>query len=130
MKKILLASGIVGLSLLLAACDEPKPVAVVTPQVQQAPAQPQVVYEQAPQQQPQVVVVQQPPTQVVQQQPHYDSSGHLITGMALGYLAGKSHSAPAPRTVYRNKTVVVKKYYPAPRSSSYGRPSLRSFRRR
>lgn len=95
-----------------------QPVQQQEPQVvyvQQEPQQPQVVYEQAPQQ-----------PVIVNQQPQYDSSGNLLTGMMLGHMmanSGRSGYSSNHTTV--NKTVVNKTYVQSqPRKVYYGSQSV------
>ena len=84
-------------------------------QVKQSPVeqQPQVVYVQADPQQPQAVQQNQQPQTIVVQQPQYDSTGNLITGMVLGHMmsnmSGGGGGYSSERTV-NNKTVINKTY--------------------
>lgn len=115
----------------LAGCDDsPAPIVdnspVPQPQVQQQ--QPQVIYEQAPQQgqyaeQPQVVY-QQAPTGGI-------TAGHLLAAGA-GYMAGKHFGGSRGGESYssRRTTVINKNYYSTPRRSYrsyYGSRGSRSF---
>ena len=157
MKKLFL----IGLLVTIAACghdDKPatasqpgQPQYMAQPQTQYAPQQqdpqyaqqqpqyvqqaPQPVYVQQPQQ-PQVVVVQQPAAQPA---PQYDSNGNLITGLALGYMAGRVASGPSyspgpgyggsHTTIVQHKTVIVNKTVQAPqpaRTYRYSSPSSSS----
>ena len=79
---------------------------------------PQPVYQQQPQivyQQPAPVQYQQPAPVapvIVQQHDNGVSTGAAVVGAAaagaLGYMAGKSNTAPTSPTVIREKTVIIK----------------------
>ena len=104
------------LGLMLSGCDGDEPVAQVQQPVQQ---QPQVVYEQAPQQAP-VIVNQQPSSGI--------GSDHLVAG-AVGYMLGKSAANNSNnyggRTVV-NKTIVNKTYVNKTPKNYYGNKSAYS----
>lgn len=117
------------LAVFLTGCDNndkvpnPAPTPVVTQQPQVVQQEPQVVYEQAPQQQPQVVVVEQQP-QVVYRDSHSSgiTAGHVASGI-LGYMAGKhlgSNASNRSRSFSSRPSVVNHYHYSAPkRSRSY-----------
>lgn len=122
---------------LLAACGkDPAPiiqpgVPVAQGQVMVQPQDPQQPQYQQPQYQPQVAqqppVYQQPaviaapqPTVIVQQQPTHDSTGALVTGMALGALmtSGSNNT-----TVYRDRYVSPPSTYYEPAYRREARPA-------
>lgn len=91
---------------LLAGCSKSpeQPVQMVQPGVPfGSPTAVQPEIQQQLPQQPQVIAVpQQPPQVVIQQQPQHDSTGALVTGMALGALL---NSGGSNTTVYRDRYV-------------------------
>ncbi|MFW3388054.1 UNVERIFIED_CONTAM: hypothetical protein RF648_18830, partial [Kocuria sp. CPCC 205274] len=88
----------------VSGCDDSNKKVIV----QQAPVQGYpAVQPQEVMQQPATVVVQQPPV-VVQQ---HDSTGHLLTGMALGHMMANSGGGRSNgNTTVINKTYTKKVY--------------------
>lgn len=98
-------------SVFLASCGKDPAPQVIQPGVPIGSVQPQVVHPQDPNQTPQIVqqapqIYQQSPQPVIVQspQPQHDSTGSLLTGMAIGAMLNNGNRYDEPR---RSSTTVI-----------------------